>query len=112
MQVDAAHDELRVRIGSTFRDPDVVRLEEAVTVLGPFSRLTIDFTAARQCDDAALVRLASVLACVPSGQIAVRGLALHAWRLLTHLAVDFDRSGASRQSAQEPLGEVELHLRS
>lgn len=100
MQVDAADDALHVRAGSTFRAPDVVRLQEAVEALGPFSRLTIDFTSVRQCDDSALVRLASVLACIPKGEVAVRGLTFHQWRLLTYLGVHPDHPDARSPSAR------------
>jgi hypothetical protein len=87
MQIDAVRDALTVRVGSTFRDGDVERLEEAVAVLGPFSRLTIDFGAARQCDDAVLVRLARMLGGLVRGEVAVRGLTHHQWKLLTYLGI-------------------------
>ncbi len=91
MRVEAVRDALTVRVGSTFGAPDVMRLEEAVNALGPFSRLTIDFVAARECDDAALVYLARVLACIQDGEVTVRGLTTHQWRLLTYVGVHLER---------------------
>ncbi len=90
MQVDAVRDALTVRVGSTFGAPDVMRLEKTVNALGPFSRLTIDFVAARECDDAALVYLARVLAGIEDGEVTVRGLTTHQWRLLTYMGVHLD----------------------
>jgi anti-anti-sigma regulatory factor len=87
MQIDAVCDELRVQVGSTFGAPEATRVQEALAALGPFSHLTIDFTAVRQCDDAALARLAHTLQSV-RGEVHLRGLTNHQWRLLTHLGVD------------------------
>lgn len=88
MQIDAVRDALRVRIGPRFGATEVARLEEAVAALGPFSSLTIDFTAVRQSEDAALARLAGALACFERGEVALRGLTRHQSRLLTYLGVD------------------------
>lgn len=91
MQIDAIHDTLSVRMGATFGAPDVTRFEEAVSALGPFSRLTIEFAAVRECDDAALARLAGALASLASGEINLRGLTLRQRRLLSYLGLDLDR---------------------
>lgn len=100
MQIDAIRDALDVRVGRTFGASDVRRLQETIEVLGPFARLTIDFGAVRQCDDAALARFASLLAWVPGAQISVRGLTLHQWRLLTYLGVHpGDADGAAATAA-------------
>lgn len=90
MQIDAVRDALRVRIGPRFDAVEVARLEEAVAALGPFSRLSIDFTAVRQSDDAALARLARSLTSFERGEVALRGLTRHQFRLLTYLGVDLD----------------------
>lgn len=97
MQVDAVRDALTIRVGSTFGAPDVLRLEEAVNALGPFSRLTIDFVGARECDDAALVYLARVLAGIPDGEVNVRGLTTHQWRLLTYVGIHLDHTVGGAQ---------------
>ena len=87
MQIEAVRDAIDVRVGSRFGAPDVRRVQDAVAALGPCSRLTIDFTAARECDDAALVLLASMLGCLSHGEVAVKGLSRHHWRLLTYLGL-------------------------
>lgn len=89
MQIDAIRDELRVRVGSTFGDPEVARVREAVAALGPFSHLTIDFAAVRMCEDAALARLADALRSFERGEVQLRGLTVHQWRLLTYLGTHF-----------------------
>lgn len=90
MQIDAVRDTLSVRVGATFGAPDVARLQEAVEALGPFSRLTIEFAAVRQCDDAALARLAGTLGSFARGEVTLRGLTIRQWRLLTYLGVGAD----------------------
>ena len=96
MQIDAGRDAMDVRIGPRFGAPDVKRMQEAVAALGPCSRLTIDFTAARECDDAALVLLASMLGCLAHGDVTVKGLSHHQWRLLTYLGLFPDPQHAWR----------------
>lgn len=93
MQIDAMHGTLRVRMGATFGAPDVARLQETVAAFGPFSHLTIEFAAVRQCDEAALAQLAGALASLASGEVTICGLTLRQRRLLTHLGVDLDRRG-------------------
>lgn len=88
MQIDAVRDALHVRVGTTLRAGDVTRLQEAMAVLGPFSHLTIDFGEVRQCDDATLVRFARMLVEVARGEVAVRGLTHHQWKLLTYLGLN------------------------
>ncbi len=88
MDIDAVQDTLRVRVGATFGAPDVARVQEAVAAFGPFSSLTIDFAEVRQCDDAALARLARSLASYERGQVRLRGLTSRQLRLLTYLGVD------------------------
>jgi STAS domain-containing protein len=87
MQIDAVRDELRVRVGSTFGAPEVARVQEAVVALGPFTHLTIDFAAVRRCDDAALARLADGLRSFERGEVKLRGLTVHQWRVLTYLGI-------------------------
>jgi anti-anti-sigma regulatory factor len=93
MQIDTVRDALFVRIGATFAAPDVTRVQEAIAALEP-SRLTIDFAAVRRCDDAALARLGKALMSFARGEVTLRGLTVHQWRLLTYLGVHFGRSGA------------------
>jgi hypothetical protein len=92
MQIDAVRDTMNVRMGATFGAPDVTRLDEAVAALGPFSRLTIDFGGVRQCDDAALARLASALVSFPKVEVTIRGLTTHQSRLLGYLGLDVHAS--------------------
>lgn len=96
MLIDAVRDTLRVRMGATFGAPDVTRVEEAVEALGPFSHLTIDFAAVRQCDDASLARLVRSLLPSARGALTLRGLTLHQWRLLARLGIDLEPSAALR----------------
>ncbi len=91
MQIDAARGTLNVQVGATFAGPEVARLEEAVAALGPFSQLEIDFGAVRQCDDAALARLAGALAAFDRGRVRLHGLTNHQWRLLTYLGLGVAR---------------------
>jgi hypothetical protein len=99
MQIDAVGEALDVRVESTFRASDVMLLQNTVAALVPFSRLTIDFSAVRQCDDAALADLARVLVCLPKGEVAIRGLTAHQSRLLTYLKLNPNRPDASSASA-------------
>jgi hypothetical protein len=88
MQIDAQRGgAIEVRVGSAFRDLDVVRIRDALAALGPFSRLTIDFGATRQCDDAALVELARMLRVLSRGEVSLNGLTLHQSRLLDHVGL-------------------------
>jgi STAS domain-containing protein len=93
MHIDAVLDTMFVRVGATFAATDVTRVQEAIAALGP-SRVTIDFAAVRRCDDAALARLGNALMSFARGEVTLRGLTVHQWRLLTYLGVDFGRSGA------------------
>lgn len=94
MRIDARRDVIEVRLGARFRAAEAERIAEALGSLGAFSRLTIDFGPVRDCDDAALATLAAVLRHVACGQIALRGLTHHQWRLLTYLGLAPDRRGA------------------
>ncbi len=87
MQIHFDGSALDVRAGATFDAPDVLRLQQAVADLEQLSSVTIDFVAVRQCDDAALVRLAMLLASIPRGRVAVRGLTERQWRLLNHVGL-------------------------
>ncbi len=89
MQIDADRDELRVRLGSTFGASEAARVQEAVTELGPFSHLTIDFAPVRRCEDAALTRLAEALRSFARGEVHIHGLTMPQWRVLTQLGVHF-----------------------
>ncbi len=91
MQIDAVRDRLRVHVGNSFGAPDVDRLQDALVALGPFSELDIDFAAARQCDDAALARLAGTLLSFERGAVRLRGLTARQWRVLTYMGLDFNR---------------------
>lgn len=94
MHIETVRDTARVRVGATFGAPDVARVQEAVAALGPFSRLTIDFAAVRQCDDAALARLARALPSISEGEVTLRGLTLRQWRLLARLGIDLEPHAA------------------
>ncbi len=94
MQIEAVHDALHVRVGPTFRSRDVERFQEALAALTPFSSLTFEFGSVRECEDAALVLLARALGAIPAGEIVLRGLTDHQWRLLTYVGLDPDRGEA------------------
>jgi hypothetical protein len=91
MQIEAIRDTLSVQVGMTFSGRDVARLEEAVAALGPFSRLDIDFGAVRECDDAALARLAGALACLGGGYVRLHGLTNRHWERLTYFGLHVNR---------------------
>ncbi len=91
MQIDAVQDTLNVQFGTTFSGREVAKLEEAVRALGPFVHLEINFSSVRQCDDAALARLAGALACFDRTNVRLHGLTTHQWRLLTYLGVHLNR---------------------
>jgi hypothetical protein len=92
MQIELHGSALDVRAGATFDAPDVLRLQQAVASLERGSSVTIDFVAVRRCDDAALVRLAMLLASIPQGEVAVRGLTERQWRLLNDVGLDPHRA--------------------
>ena len=83
---------LRVRVGTVFGPSDVARLREAITTLGPFSTVTVDFSGVRACDDAALALLAQELASHSPGEVALGGLTEHQWQVLTYLGLDASSS--------------------
>jgi hypothetical protein len=88
MQIDArSGGAIEVRVGAAFRALDVVRIRDALAALGPFSRLTVDFGATRQCDDVALVDLARMLSILSRGEVSLNGLTLHQSRLLNHVGL-------------------------
>lgn len=91
MQIDAVSDSLTVHVGQTFSAPDVEKLQEAFAALGPCSHLEIDFADVRQCDDAALARLAGALMTFEHGAVKLRGLTPHQWRMLTYMGIEFNR---------------------
>ncbi len=88
MQIQLGADALDVRVGATFQSPDVLRIRQAIGAADRLSRVTIDFVSARECDDVALVGLAMLLAGIPQGEIAVRGLTERQWRLLNYVGLD------------------------
>ncbi len=88
MQIQLGADALDVRVGQTFQSPDVLRIRQAIHQADRLSRVTIDFVSARDCDDVALVGLAMLLASIPEGEIAVRGLTERQWRLLNYVGLD------------------------
>lgn len=95
MQIQLGADALDVRVGATFQSPDVLRIRQALRAAEDhLSRVTVDFVSARQCDDVALVSLAILLASLPRGEIAVRGLTERQWRLLNHVGLDPSRRDA------------------
>ena len=91
MQIDAVHDSVSVHVGETFSATDVASLQDALVALGPFSQLNIDFAEARQCDDAALARLAASLLSLDHGAVRLHGLSARQWRVLTYMGLEFNR---------------------
>ncbi len=91
MHIQAVRDTVNVQLGATFGAPDVTRLQEAVAAFGPFTHLDIDFASVRQCDDAALARLASTLMQIDHGEVTFHGLSSRQWRLLTYLGLSRGR---------------------
>lgn len=87
MHIEAVRGTVNVQLGTTFGSHDVRMLEEAVAAFGPFSHLDIDFAGVRQCDDAALARLASAMMEIEQGEVKFHGLTSHQWRLLTYMGV-------------------------
>ncbi len=91
MQIDAVLDSVSVHVGEKFDATDVERLQEAFVALGPFSELDIDFAQARQCDDAALARLAGTLMSFGHGAVKLHGLSARQWRVLTYMGLEINR---------------------
>lgn len=88
MRADATQGTIELSFESTFTVPDAEQLQGTVQTLRPFARLVLDFTAVREFQDAAIPVLASTLNALATGEIVVRGLTLHQWRLLGYFGVD------------------------
>ncbi len=82
MHIDALQGTVRARAGQTFGANDVAKLQEAISSLGPVSRLDLDFDAVRECDAATLASLAAVLESMAGVQVTVRRLSVPHWRFL------------------------------
>ncbi len=91
MQIETVHDSVNVHVGAKFDAADVERLQQVFAALAPISELKIDFAGARQCDDAALARLAGTLMGFEHGAVTLHGLTVRQWRVLTYMGLEFDR---------------------
>jgi hypothetical protein len=87
MQIATQRDRIDVHVGARFGEREVAKLQEAVTALGPFSHLDIDFGSVRECDDSALAELGATLLALQRGEVKFHGLTLEQWRLLTLVGV-------------------------
>jgi hypothetical protein len=87
MQIATQQGRIDVHVGATFGVREVARLQEAVTALGPFSEVDIDFGSVRECDEAALAELCATLLALQRGEVKFHGLTLEQWRLLTLVGV-------------------------
>jgi hypothetical protein len=88
MRAEATQGTIHLSFESTFTAPDAERLQGTVLALRPFARLVLDFTAVREFHDSAIPVLASTLNALATGEIVVRGLTMHQWRLLGYFGVD------------------------
>jgi hypothetical protein len=90
MQIQTTRGKLWVRVGTRFGTTEAERLYEGVLALGPFTHLTVDFTAVREFHDAALPLLARTLGALPRVEVALRGLTLHQRRMLSYVNAAWD----------------------
>ncbi len=73
---------LLLRLGSHFGVDEAARLRETVASFSPLSRLTLDFTAVREFQEAALGMLAGILGERHAGEVIVQGLPPQQARIL------------------------------
>ena len=85
MHIDARQGTLLVKLGPSFVIEDARRLGEIVQTLVPLSNLVLDFTAVRECHDAAFFTLSDVLRGSHGAHLRLRGVTLHQARLLRYL---------------------------
>jgi hypothetical protein len=75
---------LVLRMGSHFGVHEAERLYETVLSFSPLSKLTLDFTAVREFQDATLGILARILGTRCAGHVEMRGLTSEQAQLLNY----------------------------
>jgi hypothetical protein len=76
---------LRLELRHRFGLGEADRLEEAVVAMAPLSSLTVDFLEVHEAEEAALARLAEILADLRPIEVALRGLTPRHARVLERL---------------------------
>ena len=87
MHVEEQQGTVLARLGSSFARGDAELVRNAVRTLAPGTKLVVDFTAVRDCHDAAFFSLCDALAAVRKVDLTLRGLTLHQSRLLKYLGL-------------------------
>jgi hypothetical protein len=88
MHVEARNGTVTLKkLEGSFAVRDAERIAELIRSLAPFSRLVLDFTAVRECDDAAFLPLVDTLKPLVGVAIVLRGLTRHEARLLKYLGL-------------------------
>ena len=85
MVADLRQGALFLTLGSHFGVHEAERLCETVSSFSPLSRLTLDFTAVHDFQDAALGMLARILGTRCAAEVVMRGLPPHEAQLLACL---------------------------
>jgi hypothetical protein len=88
MELDATRGALHLRFHSQFTVAEAKHLRKAVLELGPFERLTLDFSDVRELQDSAIPILASTLTALHHTHVMIRGLTMHQWRMLRYFGVE------------------------
>lgn len=76
-----------VRVEKRFGLEEARRLRATLKLLAPVRRVSIDFSAAQQIDDASLSEVAQMLADDPGCRFDLEGLTHHRRRLLRYMGV-------------------------
>jgi hypothetical protein len=74
MQAELTHGTLRLHAGRRFTPVDADRLRELLAALGPFSRVFVDFSGARERSGAAVAAAMAALAALPGAEVVVNAL--------------------------------------
>jgi anti-anti-sigma regulatory factor len=94
MHIEVGQGTLSVRVGDRFGVREAERLGEVAAAFTPISELTVDFSAVRDFQDAALPVLATTAHQLRQAKVAFRGLTQHHWRMLTYLEVASEQEAA------------------
>jgi hypothetical protein len=77
MHIVAERGALCVVLSRRFGASDVARIHEAISALGPFSCLTLDFSDVDEMGPAELALVAKLSSSLPPGKSTLRGLTMH-----------------------------------
>jgi hypothetical protein len=95
MHIQAERGALCVVLSRRLGTSDVERIHEAISALGPFSSVTLDFSSVGESDATELARVATLLRSLPPGNFTLRGLSMRqSHMLLKRLSEAPDRVAA------------------